>query len=144
MRYINDIIIHSTATPEGRSVSVDEIRQWYKARGFADIGYHYVVYLDGSVHNGRAISRPGAHCKGHNAHSIGIVYVGGCDKNLQPKDTRTIQQKASLYKLIKNLVNMYRCKVHSCRDYSATSNPSFDATREYAKIYNEDVLQLNT
>ena len=74
-RSINEIIIHCTATPEGRECSVDEIRQWHKARGFTDIGYHYVIHLDGRVENGRDVDIAGAHCTGHNTHSIGVVYV---------------------------------------------------------------------
>lgn len=56
MRKIDDIIIHCTATAEGRDVSVADIRRWHKARGFVDVGYHYVVYLDGSVHEGRPLA----------------------------------------------------------------------------------------
>lgn len=76
MRKIDDIIIHCTATAEGRDVSVADIRRWHKARGFVDVGYHYVVYLDGSVHEGRPLAQVGAHCRGHNAHSVGVCYVG--------------------------------------------------------------------
>ena len=49
MRTINEIIIHCTATPEGRDVTVDEIDRWHKARGYDGCGYHYVVYRDGCV-----------------------------------------------------------------------------------------------
>ena len=69
MRKIDDIIIHCTATAEGRDVSVADIRRWHKARGFVDVGYHYVVYLDGSVHEGRPLAQVGAHCRGHNAYA---------------------------------------------------------------------------
>ena len=73
MREINEIIIHCTATAEGRDVTVDELRAWHKQRGFKDIGYHYVVLLDGDIVNGRPITMCGAHCQGHNANSIGIA-----------------------------------------------------------------------
>ena len=60
MRNINEIIIHCTATPEGRHVTVADIDSWHRARGFASIGYHYVIYLDGSVHAGRDVApQPG-------------------------------------------------------------------------------------
>ena len=74
-RYINEIIVHCTATQEGREVTVSEIRQWHKARGFSDIGYHYVIHLDGTMELGRDVDISGAHCTNHNAHSIGVVYV---------------------------------------------------------------------
>jgi len=77
MRAINLIVIHCSASPNGRSVSVDTIRQWHKARGFIDIGYHWVIDIDGTVDEGRGEDRIGAHAEGYNARSIGICLVGG-------------------------------------------------------------------
>ena len=94
MRTINEIIVHCTATPEGKDYTVDDITRWHKERGFKTIGYHYVVYRDGSVHEGRPLAEVGAHCKGHNAHSIGVCYVGGLTADgRKAKDTRTLDQK---------------------------------------------------
>ena len=70
MRKIRKIIVHCTATPAGRSVTVAEIDRWHRQRGFNGIGYHYVVGLDGSVSKGRDEALVGAHCKGHNSDSI--------------------------------------------------------------------------
>lgn len=132
-RTINEIIIHCTATPEGRECSVEEIRQWHKARGFTDIGYHYVIHLDGRIENGRDADIAGAHCTGHNAHSIGVVYVGGCAKDGKtPKDTRTEAQKSALANLLIDLRKLYpRATIHGHRDFANKACPSFDATREY-------------
>lgn len=92
MRKITEIIIHCSATPEGKDYTVEDINQWHKARGFKCIGYHYVIYRDGSIHNGRPIEQVGAHCQKHNANSIGICYIGGCDlTGKKPKDTRTVE-----------------------------------------------------
>lgn len=132
-RTINEIIVHCTATPEGREVTVGEIRRWHLQRGFADIGYHYVVYLDGSVHEGRSVDVSGAHCTGHNSHSIGVCYVGGLAKDGKtPKDTRTDAQKEGLEWLIKSLKDVYpRASVHGHREYAAKACPCFDAFKEY-------------
>lgn len=132
-RTINEIIIHCTATPEGRECSVEEIRQWHKARGFTDIGYHYVIHLDGRIEEGRNVDIAGAHCTGHNTHSIGVVYVGGCGKDGKtPKDTRTEAQKAALANLLMDLRKLYpRAAIHGHRDFAPKACPSFDATREY-------------
>lgn len=81
MRQISEIIVHCAATPEGKHFTVADIDAWHKKRGFRCIGYHFVIYLDGSVHEGRAIEEVGAHCLGHNANSIGICYIGGCATN---------------------------------------------------------------
>lgn len=93
-RRITEIILHCTATKVGRPCTVEAIRACHvKERGFSDIGYNFVIYADGSVHTGRSLDISGAHCVGHNAHSIGISYVGGLDANGKPKDTRTPAQK---------------------------------------------------
>lgn len=131
MRTINEIIVHCSATPEGRNVTVKDIDTWHRQRGFRCIGYHYVIYLDGSVHTGRPESQVGAHCLGHNSHSIGICYIGGVAKDGKtPKDTRTDAQKESLIKLIKELKAKYpKATVHGHREYANKACPSFDVQK---------------
>lgn len=135
-RNITEIIVHCTATPEGREVSIGEIRQWHKQRGFSDVGYHYIVHIHGEVENGRDVDIIGAHCTGHNAHSIGVCYVGGVAKDGNtPKDTRTLQQKASLLNLLTELKKTYPgVKIYGHRDFARKACPSFDATSEYRNL----------
>lgn len=136
MRTINEIIVHCSATPEGRPTTVGDIRSWHKQRGFKDIGYHYVVYLDGSIHAGRPERAIGAHCTGHNRNSIGVCYIGGVAKDCKtPKDTRTEAQKRALVLLLKELKRRYpRAKIYGHRDFAAKACPSFDARKEYANL----------
>lgn len=136
MRKIDKIIVHCSATPEGKSFSVADIRRWHKQRGFSDIGYHYVIYLDGSVHVGRPLAKAGAHCKGYNAHSIGVCYIGGCEAHTQkPKDTRTPEQKASLVKLITELRQRFpNASVHGHKEFANKACPCFDAKEEYKDL----------
>ena len=134
MRTINEIIIHCTATAEGRDVTVDELRAWHKQRGFKDIGYHYVVTLDGEIVNGRPITMCGAHCKGHNAHSIGIAYVGGLDACGKPADTRTEAQRAALKVAVRVLQDVFGdVPVLGHSDYSNKACPCFDVHKEFGK-----------
>ena len=132
------IILHCSATREGQDVKAKTIKQWHKERGFDDIGYHYVIDLDGTIEKGREEDLVGAHCKGHNATSIGICYVGGCDKNMKPKDTRTPEQKRSMLSLVRKLVNKYKIPVtqiwahHDFDKHKAC--PSFDVS-EFRKDY---------
>lgn len=135
-RYIKEIIVHCTATPEGRDFSVEQIRQCHLARGFSDVGYHYVIYRDGSLHIGRPEAISGAHCYGHNAISIGVCYVGGTTDNVNvAKDTRTPAQKCALIDLLKALKKRYPgAKIYGHRDFAAKECPSFDATKEYSNI----------
>ena len=136
MRKINEIIVHCSATPEDKDFTTADITRWHKQRGFETIGYHYVVYRDGSVHNGRPIEQVGAHCKGHNANSIGVCYVGGCAKDGKtPKDTRTMAQKDTLTLLLLKLKRQFPlATIHGHRDFAAKACPSFDATKEYNGI----------
>ena len=135
MRSIDKIIVHCSATREGQHVTVQQIRQWHLQRNFADIGYHYVVYLDGTVHKGRPLEKAGAHCKGYNAHSIGICYVGGLDRQGKPKDTRTAAQKAALQSLIRELRQRFpRATVHGHREFANKACPCFDAKKEYSQV----------
>lgn len=135
-RNIKELIVHCSATPEGKDYSVDTIRQWHLQRGFSDIGYHYVVYRDGSIHIGRDESIIGAHCTGHNTNSIGVCYIGGiATDGKTPKDTRTTEQKQSLVKLLKELKTKYpQASIHGHRDFANKACPSFDATKEYSSL----------
>lgn len=135
MREITSIIVHCSATPEGRDVSTEEIRQWHLDRGWSDIGYHYVVELDGTIADGRPVEKVGAHASGHNKNSIGVCYVGGVDSNMEPKDTRTNEQAVSLVELIRDLKEQYpEASVIGHRDVSDKACPSFDAQAEYKDI----------
>lgn len=135
-RDIKEIIIHCSATPEGKQFTINDIKKWHLARGFSDIGYHYIIYLDGSVHNGRDINKPGAHCTNHNSKSIGVCYIGGVAKDGKtPKDTRNSLQKESLLNLLKELKVLYpKAVIRGHRDFANKACPSFDATKEYSNV----------
>ena len=107
------IIIHCSATREGQDIKAKTIKQWHLQRGFSTIGYHYIIDLDGTIEKGRDESLVGAHCIGKNAISIGICYVGGCDKNLKPKDTRTDAQKKAMKTLVHQLMEKYNIPLNN-------------------------------
>ena len=132
MRTINEIILHCSATKEGKHFTVADIDRWHRARGFRCIGYHYVIYADGSVHEGRPVSQEGAHCKGHNKHSIGICYMGGLDAQGCPKDTRTDKQREALRALVESLKEQYpNATVHGHREFANKACPCFDVRAEF-------------
>lgn len=149
MRKITDIVVHCTATEEDKDIGAFEIDQWHRKKGWSMIGYHYVVRLDGSVEVGRPENKQGAHVKGYNRNSIGVVYVGGVDKNNIPKDTRTPEQIEGLKCLLENLKCQYPdAKISGHRDFSKDINgdgiispfewmkvcPCFDAIEEYKNL----------
>ena len=145
MRKIDEIIIHCSDSPEGRNDKAEDIRRWHKQRGFNDIGYHYIIDLDGTIEQGRPIEQAGAHCTGHNRNSIGICYIGGAywrdgvnakgkpikgkdgKTVLMPKDTRTVAQYNALTKLLKELKEQYpNATIHGHGEFADKACPSFD------------------
>ena len=108
MRTITLLIIHCSATPQGVCLSLEDCRREHiRHRGFSDIGYHFYVTRDGEIHRGRPTEKIGAHCLNHNRHSIGICYEGGLDAEGRPSDTRTLEQKASLLALLRELKRIF-------------------------------------
>lgn len=138
MRTITLIIIHCSATPEGKDYTVQDIDRWHKARGWKGIGYHYVIYRDGSIHKGRPEEQVGAHCQNHNKHSIGICYIGGTREvrdPINPCDTRTEAQKRSLRALLTELKRSYpRALIMGHNVFANKACPCFDAAKEYADL----------
>lgn len=136
MRTITLLIIHCSATPEGKDCTVQDIDRWHKARGWKGIGYHYVIYRDGSIHKGRPEEQVGAHCVNHNRHSIGICYIGGMTaNNKKAKDTRTPEQRASLRALLVELKKSYpRALIMGHNVFANKSCPCFDAAKEYQDL----------
>ena len=137
MKKINKFIVHSSATRENQPISFETIKSWHvDERGWKDIGYHYIVHLDGRISKGRKDSAQGAHTSGHNHDSLGICYVGGVESDGKtPKDTRTCAQIETLECLLDTLKQIHTdAVVHSHNDFSEKACPSFDATGEYKHI----------
>lgn len=137
MRKIDLIVVHCSATPEGKHFSTETIRNWHvNGNGWSDIGYHWVVELDGKVRAGRPEQRVGAHVRGYNRSSIGICYVGGMSQDMKlPKDTRSQVQRESLEQLLLELKVRYpEAIIKGHNDFSNKACPSFDAKEEYCWI----------
>lgn len=141
MRDIDKIIVHCSATQEGKDLNAAEINRWHLKRGWKGIGYHYVVLLDGTIEYGRNIDEQGAHVKNHNKGSIGICYIGGVetergsDGKWIAKDTRTPEQKESLLLLLGTLKKMHpKATIHGHNEFANKSCPCFPANNEYRNI----------
>lgn len=130
MNKIDSIIIHCSATKAGQDLKVKDIDRMHRARGFNQVGYHYVIDLDGTIEEGRPLEMEGAHCntKGfsgisYNKHSVGICYIGGLDANGKPADTRTQAQKVALRNLVTKLCKEYQIvEILGHRDTSSDLN----------------------
>lgn len=139
MRRIDRIIIHCTENYQDSKITVADIDRYHKGpkKGFRCIGYHYVIYQDGSVHAGRPEAEVGAHTKGYNAHSIGVAYIGGLLKGSTSEhklcgDTRTPAQITSLKNLVQKLKNKYpNATIHGHNEFDPTKQcPCFNVQKE--------------
>ena len=142
MAELQRLVIHCTATPEGREVSAADIRHWHcdpvskGGRGWKQVGYTDMVHLDGRVerlvdNNEDAQVDPweitnGA--AGYNSTSRHVVYVGGCEAHSQtPKDTRTPAQKQALEKYVKDFHRRFPgVEIVGHNQLAAKACPGFD------------------
>lgn len=146
MQTIDAIIIHCSATPEGKDLRAKDIDEMHRAKGWKMIGYNFVIDLDGTVETGRPLTMNGAHCntagfsgKSYNQHSIGICYIGGIGGTRNKygdivaktnakgkpisKDTRTDAQKLAMHKLVHDLIHQYPIvEILGHRDTSPDTN----------------------
>tara|TARA_R110002020_G_scaffold389000_1_gene599658 strand:+ start:169 stop:594 length:426 start_codon:yes stop_codon:yes gene_type:complete len=137
MRDLNRVILHCSATPEGREVSVETIREWHtdpppRGRGWSDIGYHYVIHLNGKIELGRPIEVQGAHTSGENEDSIGICYIGGVNAANEPKDTMTVLQAIAFVDIVKSLRLIFgKLSIHGHNEFSTKACPSFSVEEKF-------------
>src|SRR3546814_19564140 len=97
---------------------------------WAGIGYHFVVQLDGSIEAGRPEGAVGSHVAGYNGSAIGVVYIGGVDRDGHPKDTRTPAQKDALQKLLRSLKAKYKgALIQSHRGFPTLNKAQMQKTR---------------
>lgn len=127
MRKLTNIIMHCSDTEQGKNFHASDIKTWHLARGFNDIGYHYVIDLDGLIELGRPIEIVGAHCAGYNTKSVGICYIGG-RLNGKPHDTRTTAQKYAMQRLVYQLCDLYPTitRVHPHYKFANKACPCFN------------------
>lgn len=144
MARLKYLVIHCTATPEGRDVTPDDIRRWHTSpvsaggRGWKQVGYTDLIRLDGTVerlvnNNEDANVDPwevtnGA--KGYNSVSRHIVYAGGCDKSNKPKDTRTAAQEKALVAYVRDFHRRHpSVRIIGHNEIAAKACPSFDVQK---------------
>lgn len=142
MAKLKRLVLHCTATPEGREVSAADIRHWHcdpvskGGRGWKQVGYTDMIHLDGKVerlvkNNEDAEVDPwevtnGA--AGYNSTSRHVVYVGGVGKDGKTaKDTRTVAQKKAMEAYVKDFHRRFpSIPVVGHNQLAAKACPSFD------------------
>ena len=136
MRTINYIVVHCTATQPNAKIE-DIKRYWRENLKWKSPGYHYMIKANGEVVHTLPIDQVSNGVAGWNSQIINISYIGGVDKNNNPKDTRTPEQKASILKLLKELkLKFPKAKIQGHRDFPNVHKacPSFDAKKEYSGL----------
>lgn len=133
-----EIILHCSATQEGRNFTVEQIHNMHLKNGWAGIGYNYYIDLNGVIWEGRPEDYVGAHTTNHNSISIGICYCGGVDKNGKAKDTRNEAQKKAMLELLRSLHKKYpNASIHGHNEFAAKACPSFNVAT-YVKTISLD------
>lgn len=135
------LVIHCTATPEGREVSAADIRRWHTSPvsaggcGWKQVGYTDLVHLDGTVErlvdnnedawvDNWEITNGAA---GYNSVSRHVVYAGGCDRSMKPKDTRTAAQRTALERYVKDFHRRFPdVRIVGHNELAAKACPGFD------------------
>ncbi|MCC9071221.1 N-acetylmuramoyl-L-alanine amidase [Flavobacterium sp. F-65] len=136
MRQIKYLAVHCTATSQNTSISSIQ-NYWKNQLGWRMPGYHFIIKPDGEVVSLLPIEQVSNGVKGFNHESINISYVGGIDEKVIPKDNRTLAQKASLLKLLKELRQKFpKAIIQGHRDFPNVKKacPSFDAKKEYQHV----------
>ena len=142
MRDIRRIFIHCTAGNQKQTLK--DLLNEFKAKGWSNPGYHYVVFPDGKVEQLLREDKVSNGVQGYNSTSINIAYVGGIDNQGRATDNRTEAQKASLLDLLTQLKRKYpNAHIMGHRDIWGKKPtqwrkqcPCFDAEKEYASLDN--------
>ena len=137
MKEVLYIVVHCSATRVSKRWTVEDIDRLHKAKNWAMIGYHWVIYQDGSIHEGRNEKYAGAHVRHYNEHAIGVCYIGGVNDKGRNDDTRTPEQKAALWFLLEDLKRSYpKAKIVGHRDFPNVHKdcPCFDCQSEYESL----------
>lgn len=139
------LVLHCTATPEGREVSAADIRRMHTSpvsaggRGWKQVGYTDLIHLDGTVE--RLVENNedawvdnweitnGA--KGYNSVSRHVVYAGGMSRDMKaPEDTRTAAQLKAMEKYVKDFHRRHpEVRIIGHNEVAAKACPSFDVQR---------------
>ena len=138
MSRIELLMLHCAATPEGRDFTEEQIRAWFTSRGWKNPGYRQITHLDGTI----TVLQESDHDEflergeytngaiGFNHKSIHLSYIGGCDRDWKPKDTRTREQLDSLESQVKGYLYLYPwIKVLGHNQVSSKACPSFDVAK---------------
>jgi N-acetylmuramoyl-L-alanine amidase len=129
---ITAITVHCSASSPDVYVDAKVIDRWHRQRGFAKIGYHYVIKRDGSVETGRTLDEVGAHVQNQNTGNIGVCLAGGTNKDGKSEENFTLDQYHSLAVLLAELLKKFpKAEIKGHRDWPGVKKdcPCFNVKR---------------
>ncbi|MEW5249932.1 N-acetylmuramoyl-L-alanine amidase [Microbulbifer sp. 2201CG32-9] len=136
IKSVDYLVVHCSATRPSQEVTAEDIELWHRRRGWAGIGYHYVIERDGVLKQGRPDDRPGAHARGFNHLSLGFCLVGGlAEDGKTPQNNFTLEQ----FDTLRNILEYYKthhpeAEVLGHRDLGANKAcPCFDVREWWAR-----------
>ena len=123
------IVVHCSYTPENMDIGAKDIDRWHREKGWMMIGYHKVIRRDGTIEDGRPLDKRGAHVKGLNSQSIGVVMIGGMNRSKSgPAINYNDEQWKTLRTLLDDLTEKFpKAKVKGHFNFSPKTCPNFDA-----------------
>ncbi len=144
MATLKYLVLHCTATPDGREVTAADIRRWHLSpvaaggRGWKQVGYTDLIHLDGNVERLVDNNEDGNvdpweitnGAAGYNSVSRHVVYAGGCDKSMRPKDTRTAAQLKAMAAYVHDFHRRYpHVRIVGHNELAAKDCPSFNVQK---------------
>lgn len=145
------IVFHCSATKPSQHIGRAQIEEWHLAKGWASIGYHFVITRAGDLELGRPVDEVGAHVQGFNGRSVGVCMVGGLDERGQPLVNAPNQFTDAQWRTAHVVADYLRClypdaRICGHRDLSPDLNkdgriqpaewlktcPGFDAAAQFA------------
>lgn len=135
IKSVNYLVVHCSATRPSQEVTAADIDLWHRQRGWAGIGYHFVIERDGTMVTGRPDNRPGAHARGFNHLSLAFCLIGGvAEDGKTPENNYTPQQMVALSSLLKYYKGHHpEAEVLGHRDLGANKAcPCFDVREWWA------------
>lgn len=139
------VAVHCTASKEGNNLTKADLIRIFKEKGFRRPGYHYAIDINGKVIELIPLNKNDVidyaeiaqGVRNNNSTVLSVCYIGGLNKKMKSKDTRTSAQKLALVRLLVDLkIQFPTISIKGHRDFKGIHKecPSFSAIPEYSWI----------
>jgi N-acetyl-anhydromuramyl-L-alanine amidase AmpD len=123
------IVVHCSASPNGKEFTIQDVKEWHLKRGFIDVGYHCVIGINGEIWHGRPLNVQGAHVEGENHNSIGICLIGTDKFKLRQLDALKYQLDSLVQILDIQVYNIFTHNYFPSAQKQGKTCPGFSVTQ---------------